>query len=425
MKVLWFANTPCGAAEKIKGNSFGGGWLKSLEERLVENSEIELSVCFYWNKLLLPFKYKQTNYYPIYRNTGNNKIIRHIKKYFPQSNDESEIPLLVEVINSVKPDIIHIHGTEENFGLVQEYTQIPCVISIQGLISPYVVKYFEGIPKSIAIKNESLRTKLIYTPISISYNDFKRRSLREQNILLKSKHIVGRTNWDKRISGLLAPNSNYYIGNEMLRPVFYKKQWKKSKLSGTIHIVTVMSGALYKGLETIVQVAGLLKGSKSMDFHWQVIGITESQPVAVTIKNWLKICYANLNIELAGSKNEEELSDLLVNADMYCQCSHIENSPNSLCEAMIIGMPIVASFAGGSDSMIENNKEGILVQTGDYYSFAGAIKNMADNPQKAYLYAENARKKAIKRHDPNEIVPDLIKTYISIIEDETSHEQTI
>ena len=418
MKVLWFANNPCGAIEKLGIKSLTGGWLKSLEDKLVENDEIELTVCFYWNRPLLPFKHKRTYYYPIFRNTGNNKIIFHLKKYFPQINDNSEIPLLIRVINSVKPDIIHIHGTEDNFGLIQKFTEIPCVISIQGLLSPCLAKYHEGISKTIVNKHESFRTKLIFTPISITYNNLKKRSLREQIILLKSKHIIGRTNWDKRISGLLAPNSTYYLGNEMLRPVFYEKQWKRSNLSGTIHIVTVLGGALYKGLETIVQVAGLLKKSESIDFRWQVIGIDENQPVAKIVKSWLRICYATLNIELVGKKNEDELSELLVHADLYCQSSHIENSPNSLCEAMLIGMPIVASFAGGTDSMLENNKEGILVQAGDYYSFAGAIKNMTDNPEKALVYAKNAREKAIARHDPNKIVPDLIKTYKSIVENE-------
>lgn len=415
MKVLWLANTPCSAAEKISKNYNVGGWLKSLEERLIENNQIELTVCFYWNRPLLPFKYSRTNYYPIYRNTSKSKIIRHVKKYFSKINDKSEIPLLIQVINSVKPDVIHIHGTEENFGLIQEYTEIPCIISLQGILSPYILKYYEGIPKTICNNYESFSIKLKYTPISVSYNDFKKKSIREQKILSISKHIIGRTNWDKRITGLLAPKSKYYIGNEMLRPVFYEKHWKKRNLTGTINIVTIMGEALYKGLETVVQVASLLLSNKSIDFRWQVIGVSENQPVARIVKRWLQIRYATLNIELVGNKNEEELSELLVNADIYCQCSHIENSPNSLCEAMIIGMPIIASFAGGTDSMLENNQEGVLIQTGDYYSFAGAIKSLVNDPETAIRYANNARERALLRHNANTIVNGLIDVYKTIV----------
>lgn len=414
MKILWFANTPCGATEKISGNYYGGGWLKSLENSLVENDQIELNICFYWNTPLLPFKYKRTNYYPIYRSSSRSKIIRHVIKYFPQINDEKEIPFLIQVIHTVEPDIIHIHGTEENFGLIQEFTKIPCAISIQGLLSPCAGKYYDGIPKTICNNYESFSTRLKYTPLSILFSDLKKKSMREQKILLITKHIIGRTNWDKRISGLLAPKSKYYIGNEILRPVFHEKQWNKINFTGKIKIITVMGGSLYKGLETVVQVAKLLLTGKSLDFHWQVIGISENYPTAKIVKKWLHIQYAGLNIELVGNKNEKELADLLVNADIYCQCSHIENSPNSLCEAMIIGMPIIASFAGGTDSILENNKEGILVQTGDYYSFAGAIKSLVDNPAMAIHYANNARKKALVRHNPNSIVKELIDIYKAI-----------
>lgn len=414
MKVLWFANTPCGAIEKISKNYYLGGWLKSLEDSLVENTQIELSVCFYWNRPLLPFKHKQTNYFPIYRNSGNSKVVRHVKKYFPKLNDKDEIPLLLQVINSVKPEVIHIHGTEDNFGLIQEFTEIPCVISIQGFLLPIVVKYYEGISKTISNYYETLSTKLKYTPISIIYKDLKKRSLREQKILLKSKYIIGRTSWDKRISKLLAPNSKYYVGNEILRPVFYEKQWKKNNLTGIINIVTVMSGPLYKGLETVVEVASLLLSNKSIDFRWQVIGLAEDHPVSKIIKRWFKIQYSALFIELVGNKNEEELSELLVNADIYCQCSHIENSSNSLCEAMIIGMPIIASFAGGTDSMLKNNIEGILVQAGDYYSFAGAIKSLAENPERAINFGNNARETSLVRHNSKSIVKELIEVYQTI-----------
>ena len=41
-----------------------------------------------------------------------------------------------------------------------------------------------------------------------------------------------------------------------------------------------------------------------------------------------------------------------------------ENSPNSLAEAMVSGMPIIAYNVGGISSMFENGKSGILVEAG-------------------------------------------------------------
>ncbi len=99
----------------------------------------------------------------------------------------------------------------------------------------------------------------------------------------------------------------------------------------------------------------------------------------------------NLNIKLLGGSGEREISQLLQSADIYCQASHIENSPNSLCEAMLIGMPVIASYAGGTPSMLDNEQEGLLFQNGDAHALAGAILQMSHNFRFAAACGQKAR----------------------------------
>ena len=66
--------------------------------------------------------------------------------------DNRLIPKLLKVVKESQPDLIHVHGTEECFGLIQSFCKIPIVISLQGILSPYTEKFFSGIPQSIAIK---------------------------------------------------------------------------------------------------------------------------------------------------------------------------------------------------------------------------------------------------------------------------------
>lgn len=61
------------------------------------------------------------------------------------------------------------------------------------------------------------------------------------------------------------------------------------------------------------------------------------------------------------------------NTGIFIHPSHIDNSPNGLCEAMLLGMPIIAIYAGGIPSLLVNRREGLLVQDGDPYAMAGAI----------------------------------------------------
>ena len=52
-------------------------------------------------------------------------------------------------------------------------------------------------------------------------------------------------------------------------------------------------------------------------------------------------------------------------AHVFAISSYIENSPNSLCEAMQAGMPCVATYAGGIPSLVEDGRTGLLFPPGD------------------------------------------------------------
>jgi glycosyltransferase involved in cell wall biosynthesis len=414
MKVLWFTINPSGATELLKPSEPHGGWMSSLEKELKKTPNIEIHVCFYWSTVLEAFEYKNVFYHPVCRKNTKTKLHRLLNRLFFFQNDKFEILQLLDVVKDVNPDLIHIHGAEENFGLLQKYCAINTVVSIQSILSPYLIKYYSGISKFSAFWNEEIKSKLLVNSAHYNYRLTRRNALREIEIYRFTKNVIGRTNWDKRISRLLAPNSNYFVGNEMLRGSFYNNRWNKNNFDSCFKIVTTMSGGLYKGLETIVETSRLLKQNNFNSFKWTIVGQSESSSISKLVKKWLKINFDELNIKLVGLKTENELVEILVDSDVYCQVSHIENSPNSVCEAMLLGMPIIASFAGGTDSILENNLEGILLQDGDFFSYAGAIVEMFNNFNNAKALGDNALIRAKKRHDTQNIINDLLSTYNKI-----------
>lgn len=415
MKILWFTNTPCLAAEKLNPGQVTGGWLSALNGQLAKEKNIKLSVCFYHSKKIKPFEHKNTTYLPVYRNNGNTLTSKIKQRIANKTNDKSEIPQLIEIINKVKPDIIHVHGTEENFGLIQPHTTIPVVISIQGILSPCFEKYYAGIPKPVVKKYEPLIDKVLFR--SFIKNEIKLhfKALREQKILANAQHIIGRTDWDRRVTRVLAPKSHYYTVNEILRPEFYNNTWTKTQFGKPIKLLTTTSGGLYKGFETIVKTARILTQNKTLDFEWQVIGLAETNTIVKMVKRWLKVDFNQLNIKLLGRKKPDEMVDILLQSDIYCQVSHIENSPNSLCEAMLLGMPCIASIAGGTASLLTDKKEGLLIQDGDTYAYAGAIHELSKYPDIAQSVAQNAKAIATERHRAETISEKTIETYQNIL----------
>lgn len=420
MKILWFANSPCGSVRRNNTKTIGGGWLISLEDEIKNYPDVELSVAFFSNLKEEPYDYDGVHYYPMYFAQANSKIGRVLDRYKSiESVDEEMLPIMLDVVKDVNPNLIHIHGTEERFGLIQEYVKgVPVVFSIQGLIAPLTEKYFSGFPDKEVYGYESWKDKVRLVSYRNDFGSFVERGKRECGYLKKAQYVFGRTAWDEYITGLMNNQRKYYVVDEIMRSPFYDKQWRKENFSkAPFKIVSTISGGIYKGYETVLRSAALLKQYSGIDFEWIIAGYDQESKWVKIAEQYTKIKSDNVNIKLLGRIDAEQLSNLLADSDVYVHVSHIENSPNSVCEAMLVGMPIVASFAGGTASLLTTKKEGVLVQDGDPYVYAGAISYLYHHFDIAKSYGENARRRALDRHNPKRIGRQLTDGYKTICEE--------
>lgn len=409
MRVLWFSINPCGSIKRGGSLQYFGGWIVSLEQELKRNPSIELSVSYITKGDDTSFDFDGVSYYPIKKTRFDNLITRIKGKH-----SFNIVPKCLEIITKVKPDIIHIHGTEHPFPLLVGNTNIPIVISMQSILAPYSVKYFSGIPKVFALKHDSLKFKLLFLGAYAMYRLTCNSAANELKAFKQLKYIIGRTDWDYCISRLIAPSSKYYKCDEILRDDFYQNQWME-QMHETLTLVTTMSDSLYKGLEVVYKTAELLK-NYNVEVKWLIIGQSENTNYEKIVRKYTKVNPSNVNVKLLGRKGTCEMVKIMKESDIFIQVSHIENSPNSLCEAMILGMPIIASYAGGTSSLLNDNFEGLLYQDGDYYSLAGKILYLSLNKQLSVELGKNARKRAIERHNINRIVNQIIYCYKDMIQ---------
>lgn len=88
-------------------------------------------------------------------------------------------------------------------------------------------------------------------------------------------------------------------------------------------------------------------------------------------------------ILMPGAVNN--VKEHMLNAGVYLLTSDFEGIPNALLEAMSIGMPVVSTDCspGGAALLIDNYKNGILVERGNVAEFANAINYMIENVQEA------------------------------------------
>jgi len=412
MKTLWFSNTPGLSSDYLNQNSFlrTGSWMYRINEEMA--SIVELHIVFP-GKVKRNFKYKDTYFYefPLIKWNFLKKLINKIWlvkydiKYIKKE--------LEKIIRKIKPDIIHIFGTELPWCIIQESVSVPVIISIQGNLNVYYEFYFSGITEWDILKYAGWKTK---KRIYLNNLFMKKRLFIEKKILKTVKYIIGRTDWDRRITRILAPESQYFYNEETLRNKFYKNEWKIQNITkGQLKIFTISRENTYKGLETIIQSSNLLD-DLNIDFQWFIGGILNNSWITKILKK--KMGRISSHLVFLGIISEDEIIKKMQESHIYILPSHIENSPLTLSEAMVMGIPVISTFAGGTSSRLENGKDGLVIQSGDAYSLTGAILETIDNYEKAIEMGRNARKRALERHNPKKIVNELLSIYKNVIENE-------
>jgi len=409
MKVLWFTDT-ASLYKKSLTTYNGSGWIESLERIITSIDEIELGISFFHNDECFKSKQGNTTYYPLPLYNTILKRLHHTLFY--NKCDNKEVEFFMKVVNDFQPDIIHIFGSEKSYGLITYYTKIPVVIHIQGILNPCINAYFApGNNKFDLIKQYLFNPIKLFNSLKI-LKFFSYNAKRELEILKNCKYFIGRTEWDKKVNLLYAPDAKYFYCSEALRNEFYEDfTWTKQQRN-KINIVTTISKVPYKGFDLILKTANILKKSTNFDFTWDVFGINE-------YKFWEKklgINCKSVNVFMKGITDSLTLAKKIKDADIYVHPSYIDNSPNSVCEAQILGTPVIATFVGGIPTLIENNKTGILVPTNDPIYLAAKIIELSKNENNICLnLSQNARLTALKRHNRDGIISDLLAIYKSII----------
>lgn len=441
MKILWICNIMLPMVAEYLGQPANNkeGWLTGLADTILRNSQdnhIELAVAFpvadlsEEKKLLVPSGQQSSSLvcYSFAEDTAH-----------PECYSQSLEKRLREIVEDWKPDVVHCFGTEypHTLAATRVCPKEKVLLGIQGSCALYAKCYFADLPQRV-INRVTFRDFLKKDSISKQHEKFVQRGEYELEAIRGAGHVTGRTHWDKAFTGETNPNARYHFMNETLRSNFYEGSWKEEDcepysiflsqgdypIKGLHYMLKAMPKILKEYPQTKVYVAG-----NSITAHETLKEKLKLSSYGKYILELLEEYHLEDKVIFLGKMNAKQMKERFLKSHLFVCPSAIENSPNSLGEAMLLGVPCVTAQVGGVASVFEDGADGIAYPGfGDSFyqgmtnpekaqaeELAKAVLRMWSKKEQMHGYTEHASQHAKRTHDGQLNYKRLIEIYKEIV----------
>jgi glycosyltransferase involved in cell wall biosynthesis len=394
-KVVWLAPYPILPLEpevciqRRPSAEHPCSWIVSLSNALAQRSDIELHLVTE-NSRVASSRCVQRG--PITFHVVKTSV-PFLNRGFPPwlpldvlSGFRSTVARLLKEVWAIKPDIVHAHGTEAAYALTAAESRLPCLVSIQGIVT----EYFRTDP--------CLRYRIVR-----HY---------EQDVVRRTRFFTCRTSFDSGFIRSVNPNARIFTIHEAMNPVYFRNEWRVRDVDRLLYVGSLESR---KGLDVLLKALKLVLQSKPKTVL-TVIGGGNSTP-------YQQLCarlQVTRNVQFLGFRPAEEIANHHLENQLFVLPSGNENSPNTLTEAMVSGMPVIASDVGGIPSLVEHGQTGWLIPPRNPGELAKAIVYLLESPKERARLGQAARTVARDRHLPERVAAQTVEAYQEILKLEAS-----
>lgn len=417
MKILWLVDFPLPALANELGLPVqaSGSWVTALLDALtaVPDALPQLTICCFGRQIKEPVRLEAE---------------RVLYRGLPYENGKAALKVILE---EEKPDLVQLFGTEaeQALWLFELFDPRKILVYIQGLAGPCGEHMADGLPPRFLRRQpikELLAKRTGGLTVLQQQQLLLKRGEREKALLRKACHVLGRTDWDRHYCEKVSPEIAYYPLNEIMRPDFYNGGWNRQNCQP--HRLFVSQGNLpLKGLHRVIcalpSLCELWPDTQLYVAGWPP---PDKGPLLRPVMHWLAEYSGYLedlvqelgiadHLHYTGVLDQAAMREQLLLAETFLMPSSIENSPNSLAEAMLTGVPSIAAAVGGIPSMMSSN-EGALYNPDEPCALSRALIWQWEHPQSVDLKARRARSRALADHDPDRIASRQLEIYKQLSE---------
>jgi glycosyltransferase involved in cell wall biosynthesis len=292
--------------------------------------------------------------------------------------------------NKDKFDVIHLHGSEHQYQVATYNIGIPQVMSIQGILSEY--------KKHINVWNIfDWRVPTWYLG-----------GYYEKKYLKYVGNFSCRTHWDKAFIKKVNPDAIIHHNWEILRDEFFGDYFNIDSNK----VLFVGGTNPIKGIKEALQALNIVR--ENLDVKMIICGYTSKKALQKIIRKYNLTRITLEDLDIRGFQNASQMVETYKDSFCLLHPTYIDNSPNSVCEAQVSGLPTIASDVGGLNSLIEDRVTGLLVSLKPE-NIASKIIELRENKELWETISNNSRETVRKRHNPDDIIKKTFEIYQKII----------
>lgn len=407
IRVLWVVNVVLPAVAEQLGCSPTpfGGWLSTMIGQLAQADGVQVGVAMRAPvSAFQVVEHAGVTYYAVPQTRSDPFDVREVD--------------CLRTLEHFRPDLLHAEGSEMAYTRRFLMTWSgPKLLSMQGVINGYEPYELGRLP--IASMLMSFRLRQALPAVALLANKrlrFMPRLKKERESLAMVQHVMGRTPWDRAQAYAHNPLARYHSCSRILRDHFYTRRWNEKAMER--HSVFIGNAASpRKGAHFAVQAIAQLR----REYPDVKLYVSGEKPGTSRFKSlfgypaYLTDLIRRLQVEDAveflGVLPGETMADRICRSHVFLLPSVIENSPNTLGEAMVMGVPCVAAYVGGVPGMAADEKEALLYRADDPRMLAYQIKRLFDSPELCQALTAKAVERARRTHDAASNLQALVAAY--------------
>jgi glycosyltransferase involved in cell wall biosynthesis len=256
--------------------------------------------------------------------------------------------------------------------------RVPLVISTDATPVSYFqyAKWYSSRvadPESIAGKFKRAITRSVYKDASflIPFSTWTKKSLMEDYGIPEEKISV------------IAPGIN------LKRWASGQARKRGSDSTGgikrVVRLLFVGGDFLRKGGDLLLEIAAREEFQRC-EFHFVTRSFRGSRPSNVFVHTGVEI-------------NSDRLIGLYREADVFVLPTRADLTPQAICEAMVMGLPVVSTDVGGNADAVIEGETGYLIRVDDKDALAGRLRSLVENPELRIRLGSNARRMGESKFD--------------------------